>query len=252
MAMKAKKDDLLDEALTEEYCLHCLACEMRICRIGIRTVGAYQGDLIDQVGQTTWPVPARRLVCRSEDLGDAVPIICDGWAARYINHADGTRRILSFILPGELISATTFFPFAMSWYVESITDLQYRTFEREELNQLVWHRPDLRETVLHSMLQEQIRSDELIVDLGRRSAEERIARLTVRLMERMEGRGLVPDDLQQIPFPLRHHHIADATGLTAVHVSKIISTLHRDKILSIGRRHLSILDLPALRRLAGA
>ena len=250
MAVKRKMNDLLEEPQKEEFCLHCPACEMRICRTERRAGAGYQADATIPVGQTTWPVPARRLVCRSDDLGDAVPIICDGWAARYINHADGTRRILSFILPGEPVSATAFFPFAMSWYVESITDMRYKTFEREELNQLFRRRPDLREAVLHSMLREQIRSDELIADLGRRSAEERIARLIVRLIERMKGRSLVPGDLQRIPFPLRHYHIADATGLTAIHVSKITAALRREKIFTISGRHLSILDLPALRRIA--
>lgn len=250
MVMKPKRDDLFAERLTEEFCLRCPACEMQICPIGILASGANQADSATPNEQIARRVSARRLVCRSDGLGDVVPIICNGWAARYINHADGTRRILSFILPGEPVSATTFFPFSMNWYAEAITDIRYRAFKREGLDQSFRQFPDLRQVVLQSLLEEQIRSDELVADLGRRSAEERIARLIVRLVERMKIRGLVPDDLQEIPFPLRHHHIADATALNVMHVSKIIAAFSRQKIFAISRRYLSILDPTALKRIA--
>jgi CRP-like cAMP-binding protein len=52
-------------------------------------------------------------------------------------------------------------------------------------------------------------------------------------------------------FPLRQHHVADATGLTPVHVSKLLTDLRRRGLIRINDRSLEILDDGALRRIAG-
>jgi CRP/FNR family transcriptional regulator len=54
----------------------------------------------------------------------------------------------------------------------------------------------------------------------------------------------------EIDFPLRQHHIADATGLTAVHVSKVLSKFRRGGLIRISDRALSIVDPAAFRRIA--
>jgi CRP-like cAMP-binding protein len=54
----------------------------------------------------------------------------------------------------------------------------------------------------------------------------------------------------EMEFPLRHHHIADATGLSLVHVSKVLSEFRRSGIVKIGDRSLTILEPEALQRIA--
>jgi CRP/FNR family transcriptional regulator len=88
------------------------------------------------------------------------------------------------------------------------------------------------------------------VDLGRRLAEQRIARLIMQLAERARARGTI-GPAEPLPVPLRQHHVADATGLTAVHVGKVLSELGRRNILAIRGRSLSVLDPVAFFRLAG-
>jgi CRP-like cAMP-binding protein len=90
----------------------------------------------------------------------------------------------------------------------------------------------------------------LIVDLGRRAADERIARLILNLTGRLAERGLVRSTPLEFDFPLRQHHIADATGLTAVHVSKVLTEFRRNGLINISGRSLTILDEPAFRRVA--
>jgi CRP-like cAMP-binding protein len=51
-------------------------------------------------------------------------------------------------------------------------------------------------------------------------------------------------------FPLRQHHVADATGLTPVHVSKVLSEFRRDGLIEIGERSLTILRVAEFQRLA--
>jgi CRP/FNR family transcriptional regulator, anaerobic regulatory protein len=78
-------------------------------------------------------VPARRVVFREHDLYDEVPFICDGWAACAIRLANGSRQILSILLPGDMVSAALLFDARADYLVEAITDVHYRTFRRVDV-----------------------------------------------------------------------------------------------------------------------
>src|SRR5215470_10644434 len=72
------------------------------------------------IQQSSFVVAARRIICRDTELEDAVPIICDGWAASVIMLSDGSRQILSFLLPGDLVSAALLFDPGAHCSVEAI------------------------------------------------------------------------------------------------------------------------------------
>jgi CRP-like cAMP-binding protein len=55
---------------------------------------------------------------------------------------------------------------------------------------------------------------------------------------------------QTMEFPLRQRHIADATGLTPVHVSKVLGEFQRAGLIEIGERLLTIVNETELRRAA--
>jgi len=88
-----------------------------------------------------------------------------------------------------------------------------------------------------------------LIDLGRRTATERIVRLILEIEERARMRGLVSD--QTIPFPLRQTHIADALGLTAVHVNRTINALRREGHITFRRGSMVIENRKALQEIAG-
>jgi CRP-like cAMP-binding protein len=132
--------------------------------------------------------------------------------------------------------------------VEAITEVQYRSFRRDDLKALLTRDPDLIEKVAKIWTDRKLRAQQLAVDLGRRTADERIARLILSLRERLASRGMVQD--QTMDFPLRQHHVADATGLTAVHVSKVLSEFRRRGLIEISDRSLTILNPTDFQRVA--
>lgn len=204
----------------------------------------------ESVEQKVHAVSARRVIFRYRDLHDFVPIICEGWASRNIRVPGGGRMILSFFLPGELMGDTVFVEPLHDSFVEAITDVRYRTFERSGMRRVLLGRSEALELVLRDWVEEKRWSDRLIVDLGRRSAELRVTRMILRLVERLKARELETPDAQRVAFPLRHHHIADATGLSSEHVTKVLSELRRQHILAVSGRTLTILDPIALNRIA--
>lgn len=96
--------------------------------------------------------------------------------------------------------------------------------------------------------EESERADRLIVDLGQRTADERIARQLLELAERLAKRGMIEDGVME--FPLRRRHIADLTGLTPVHVSRVMNEFQRSGLIEASGRRLKILDAEKLRRVA--
>jgi CRP-like cAMP-binding protein len=61
--------------------------------------------------------------------------------------------------------------------------------------------------------------------------------------------GLVRED--RLDLPLTQDQIADATGLTAVHTNRTLQRLRADGLIGLGRRMLTVLDVPGLQRVAG-
>jgi CRP/FNR family transcriptional regulator len=234
----------------QSICETCPAYELNFCQAASQAAWAYPTSNPRKIHQADHTVSARRTICREQDLHDSVPIICRGWAASIVMLSDGSRQILSFLLPGDIVSTALLFEPRPHCLVEAITEVSYRAFKRAELKEVLFNHADLFEKLSRAWIAEKTRADQLIVDLGRRTADERIARLVLNLAERLIHRGMVHGNPMEFEFPLRQHHIADATGLTPVHVSKVLSEFRRNELIKISERSLTILDLAGFRRIA--
>lgn len=200
------------------------------------------------VASSLHTIPARRLILHPKEWSEYVPIICSGWAMSSIALPDGRRQIISFLLPGDIVSIGSLIAPLSGHAVEAITEVTYRKFKRDELKDYLFARSDLLERLFKLWNEAKTRADQLALDLGRRRADERIARLILRLSEKVAKRSTVRT--QTFDFPLRQRHIADATGLTPVHVSKILGELQRAGMVEIGGRTLTILNAAELQRVA--
>ena len=80
-----------------------------------------------------------------------------------------------------------------------------------------------------------------LTSIGRRSARERVARLLLELFIRYRAQwpGHRPEEMQ---LPLTQEHIGDATGLTGVHVNRVLGDLRDEGIVQFHYRKLMILD----------
>jgi CRP-like cAMP-binding protein len=162
--------------------------------------------------------------------------------------SDGSRQILSFLLPGEIASASLLLGPVAPYLVETITEVRYRCFRREELRAMALAQPASLERFLSVWMERKQHAHQLAVDLGRRPADQRIARLILGLRNRLATRGMVQG--QTMDFPLRQHHVADATGLTSVHVSKVLSEFRRRGLIEVHDRSLTILAPEEFQRIA--
>lgn len=193
-------------------------------------------------------IPARRIIRHPKEWSEFVPVICRGWAAVSLAALDGRRQILSFLLPGDCVSTAYVWHSISGYTVEAITDVTYRNFKRDDFKSVILKYPDLFELFSKVWTEEKTQADQLALDLGRRTADERIARLILNLADRLAKRDMMHG--RTMEFPLRQRHIADAVGLTPVHVSKVLGEFQRADLIEIKGRSLAIINTAGLRRIA--
>lgn len=194
---------------------------------------------------TLHTVPARRTIFHPKEWSEFVPVICSGWSVSSIALPDGRRQILTFLLPGDVVSTAFLFGPLSGRHVEAVTEVTYRKFRRSDLRMLLLENPEIFDSVSKTWVEERLQADQLALDLGRRTASERIARQILNLAERLAKRGMMSG--RTMEFPLRQRHIADATGLTPVHVSKVLGEFQRARLIEISSRSLTILNEAELR-----
>jgi CRP/FNR family transcriptional regulator, anaerobic regulatory protein len=200
------------------------------------------------LSSTEYAIPADTNICDHTTGCDVVPVIRSGWAMSAVVLPDGRRQILSFLLPGEIASTALVFGPAAGRVVQSITKVSYCAFNRSELKAALSKHPELFEKFSNVWIAERDEADQLAIDLGRRNADERIARLLLKLTKKLTKRDMARG--QTFDFPLRQHQIADATGLTPVHVSRVLSRFRRNGLIGLDGRLLTILNARELERIA--
>jgi CRP/FNR family transcriptional regulator len=186
-------------------------------------------------------------VATRNQVSSDVFVLCRGWAFRYFQLFDGRRQILKFLLPGDVFSSTTVFEKAFHFSVKAVTEVQLSAFARSEIRARCGVDPAVQSAIANSCVADNHYAAELLTALGQRSAEERIAQLLLHLITRIAARNVVRE--QRYPFPLRQQHIADAVGLTPVHVSRVISLFRERRLLDVSEGILRIFNLPELERI---
>jgi CRP/FNR family transcriptional regulator, anaerobic regulatory protein len=235
----------------------CLVCSVRT-RNGL--CGALFGDVGQQaanlqrisapIAQSNKFARRRRTIYRANEPSNSVAIIYDGWACAYIQLPKGNRQILSFLLPGDITSAAAVFEERSEVSIEAITDVQYCVIDKRQLSEVLRTKRDVFDTFSKLWARRKNEIENLAADLGHRTADERIARLILALYRRHADLDMVHDG--QFPFPLRLQHIADATGLTVVHASRVICSMRRVGLIELEGRSLTVRDLPELQNIGSA
>lgn len=178
------------------------------------------------------------LVRQGEVLSKAV-ILRDGWAIRYRTLNDGRRQIMNFLLPGDMFDLCAFLLTASDHSVGTITPCTVHLVPVSAVTDLFRRWPRLGAAMWKSALQEEATLRERILSLGRRSAQERAAHLLYELWLRLAVIGA--RDGGSFELPLTQIEMADALGLTPVHISRTLRRLRQRGLIELDRRRVTIL-----------
>ena len=175
--------------------------------------------------------------------------VLSGWAFRYKTLPDGRRQILNYALPADLLGLQGSIADEMQHSIEALTDMLLCVFPREKLWGLYSGHPALAFDVTWLAAREEQILDENLLNVGRRSALERVAYLLLHLFGRGEEVGLTKGN--SISFPFTQQHVADTLGMSLVHANKTLKRLAATKTMRWKDRRFEVLDRKALAELAG-
>jgi CRP-like cAMP-binding protein len=189
------------------------------------------------------------VIYRQGEQTDDVFVLCQGWALRVADVARARRHILSVMLPGDLFSATGLFSETLPFSVQALTDVIFTRYRRSDLRTRVSADVTLLDEVAKIGIAEYVGTVEAAIELGHISAEQRIARLLLRVAERLSARPIT--GAFRCAFPLHQPHIADMVGLTVTHVNRVLARLRKAGLAEVSRGSLEIRDSAGLRRVGG-
>lgn len=193
-------------------------------------------------------VGERRDIIREGEVPSTIKIVLDGWVARYKQLPDGRRQILSLMIPGDICDANAFILERMDHSLGALTAVQFARIERTEFEALMAGSPAITRALWRSELVTASIQREWTASVGQRQALERIAHLFCEMHTRMKGIGLAPRDTCE--FPLTQADIGEATGLTPVHVNRMLQALRKDGLIELRSKRLQVLDIERLRERA--
>jgi CRP-like cAMP-binding protein len=186
----------------------------------------------------------REDVFRSGDGAAQVNLVLEGWACRYVQLEDGRRQISALLLPGDLCDVRMTLLKALDHSLGAITPLRIAAINPRELSALSEAHPALERALeWHSLVEESI-ARAWITNIGQRSAGERLAHLFCEIFTRLETVGLVEG--HSCGFPLTQEQLADAAGISTVHVNRSLMDLRSSGLIALKDKVLTINDRRAL------
>ena len=163
-------------------------------------------------------------------------VLVHGYAFRQKGTSSGSRQIMALCIPGDAVDLQNMFLNVSDHSVQILGHGVVADVPREHIQHLVLERPAVGRAVIMATLIEASILREWVVNIGRRNARERIAHILCEFAVRLESRGLAYGG--EFELPMTQEQLADATGLTSVHVNRTLKGLERDGLISRQRRRI--------------
>lgn len=197
--------------------------------------------------------PGRRVsrnvnVVHEGDFLDASTLLLEGVMCRFKDLADGKRQITQIHLAGDFVDLHGFTLKRLEHDVMTLTDCTMALVPHEDIRQLIERWPRLGRLYWFSTNLDACMNREWELSLGQRSAAERLATLFCELHVRLQVIGFASD---RFNVGMSQSQLADALGMTAVHVNRTLRQLRDQELFSYRRGEAHILDIEGLKSLAG-
>ena len=178
---------------------------------------------------------------------DAVVVVLRGFSCRYRLLAGGQRQITAYLIPGDCFGLQDGALGLSTSAVGTLTPCVVAQVPRDVMLDFARRRPAIGQALRSAVIGDEAVLQEWLVNVGRRTAYQRIGHLLCELPARMRAIGAVRGNAYDLP--LTQHDIGDTTALSVVHVNRTLQHLRGDGLIRWNRRRVEIPD-PA--RLAAA
>lgn len=192
--------------------------------------------------------PAQTDLVREGETPDGILVVLDGFACRQQYRHNGARQITAYLVPGDLCDWDAALIGRLDHAVSTLSPCRIARIPREALRGSASSHPGLEMALRLNNLACEATLREWVVNIGCRSAVERIAHLFCELYVRLASVGLTRD--RGFDLPLTQNDLAVTVGLSNVHINRSLQTLRRSQLIELKGRRMTILDWSGLSNLA--
>ncbi|WP_343527145.1 Crp/Fnr family transcriptional regulator [Sphingomonas sp.] len=189
-------------------------------------------------------VPARHIVIRQNERVRYSSLLLEGVMCRYMDDRHGNRQIVAFHVPGDFVDLHGFAMRYLDHEVATLTPARLALVGHDQLGEIVAHRPRLTRLLWFSTLLDAAMHREWVFRLGRLEADGRVAHLFCELHARLAMVDLVRDGTFR--FPVTQIDLAEATGITPVHLNRVLRSLRERGLMTFRSGTVHIPDAKAL------
>jgi CRP-like cAMP-binding protein len=195
---------------------------------------------INSLTTRTEDVPSGELLVREGDVPRECCVLVRGYACRHKTTRDGARQIVSFHMAGDILDVQHLQLPRADHNVETITAATVAWISSEPLRSALRQHPRLNDALWRDALIDASIFREWVLNVGRRDAKSRIAHMLCEFAVRHEAAGL--GSPERFTLPITQEQIADATGLTPVHVNRSLQALRQSGVIEGSGREIRISD----------
>lgn len=168
-------------------------------------------------------------IVRERELATHSCLMLSGYSVRSKLVASGARQIVAIHMKGEMVDLQNSMLKVADHSVQMLTAGRVALIPREEVVRVTLERPRIGHAMWMDTLVDASIFREWIANVGRRDARTRIAHLLCEFSVRLRAAGLGKDTHYELP--MTQEQLADATGLTPVHVNRTIKGLEKDGLI---------------------
>ncbi|HYZ62395.1 MAG TPA: Crp/Fnr family transcriptional regulator [Acetobacteraceae bacterium] len=205
-------------------------------------------QLLEELPLSTRHVGPDEDLLREGDRPTQCFVLLEGFACRYKTLADGRRQILSFNIAGDFVDLPGFLLDQLDHGIATLTACKISAIPHSVIAEWALH-PNLLRLLWRDTLIDGAIYREWVLNVGRRTAYQRVAHVLCELATRLQAVGLGHNGVCELP--ITQGELADATGLSTVHVNRVIQELRRDALIEMKGRAFSALDWDGLKLAAG-
>ena len=174
-------------------------------------------------------IERNRTLVTDGDIVSHCWLILRGFCVRYKIVGDGGRQILSIHMVGDLVDLQNGLLGVADHGIQTLTKCEMARIPIEAIRQLTNAQPKIKDALWYDTLVDGSIHREWVANVGRRSGKTRVAHLLCEFALKLEA--INPGDQLDYELPMTQDQLADATGMTAVHVNRVLQALVNEGLI---------------------
>lgn len=188
----------------------------------------------------TRELAAKELFIRADERVDASTLLLDGWMCRYKDLSGGQRQVTELHIAGDFVDLHGFTLKRLDHNLMALTRCRVAQVPHARLRAMTEQHPHLTRLYWLTTNIDAAGHREWELSLGRRTATGRLAHILCEMRVRLELVGLAAG--LRFALPLTQLDLAECTGLTPVHVNRMLKELREEGVVEVRRGMVQIHD----------